>query len=111
MKNLSEASRAKAREYGKETYKWRKEHGICVDCGRNDAMDGKVRCAKCRAKVRRLYLQHREEYISRAKTRIQRHLDEGLCISCGNKVDGNSRRHCLSCLEKRRVGFKGVNNE
>ena len=58
-----------------------------------------------------MYLQNKEAYLKRAKARIQRHLDEGICISCGKKVDGNSRRHCIACLEKRRIGLKGINNE
>ena len=106
---LSEESRLKASIYNKETYKWRKDHGICVDCGRNDAIGGKVRCVRCREKARRMYLQNKEAYLKRAKARIQRHLDEGICISCGKKVDGNSRRHCIACLEKRRIGLKGIN--
>ena len=35
-----------------ERYAWYKAHGICVTCGREDAMLGRVRCFDCLEKER-----------------------------------------------------------
>lgn len=34
-------------EYNKTRYRTRKELGMCVDCGKESAVDGHVRCADC----------------------------------------------------------------
>ena len=36
-----------------ERYAWYKAHGICVTCGREDAMLGRVRCFDCLEKERK----------------------------------------------------------
>lgn len=37
-------------EYDRERYAWYKQHGICVDCGTNEAYKGHTRCLECRFK-------------------------------------------------------------
>jgi len=40
---------AKKNAYAKERRAKLKAEGLCVDCGKRKAMDGRIRCAKCHA--------------------------------------------------------------
>lgn len=42
-----EDHREEIRAKSRAVYYFRKEHGICVNCGYRDAMPGKVYCFKC----------------------------------------------------------------
>lgn len=39
-------------EYGKETYRWYKAHGVCVKCHHRDAMQDSTMCPECAEKNR-----------------------------------------------------------
>ena len=43
-------SQESKREYARETYHWRKAHGVCVKCGKEDAELGKTLCVECAEK-------------------------------------------------------------
>jgi hypothetical protein len=47
-----EKKKAYMKVYGKELYNYRKAHGICVRCGKEDATQG-LRCAECVRKAKR----------------------------------------------------------
>ena len=82
------------REYARETYHWRKEHGICTVCGREDAEPHKTKCAECAAKeaVRRkkywagLDKETREKAIQQIAARQQSLKAQGLCIYCARNA-------------------------
>ena len=38
---------AYSRTYARDTYHWRKEHGICTRCGKEGAEPHKTLCAEC----------------------------------------------------------------
>lgn len=40
--------RAKRSQEQKEIYQFRKEHGLCTRCGKNDALNGMTLCKDCR---------------------------------------------------------------
>lgn len=70
----------------KKTYENRKKQGICVKCGKENAMPEKTMCFKCAEKVREYHRQNREFFKS-----------IGLCARCGkNKVFGDEKE-CLEC--------------
>lgn len=70
----------------KERYRQRKEHGLCVKCGK-PAMTSKTLCKECAEKKKNKYREDREFF----KTL-------GLCPKCGkNKLFG-SEKTCPECL-------------
>lgn len=70
------------------TSKMRRDMGVCVRCGKNDAISGAY-CETCREKTRIYYSEIR---------RIA--LDNGLCPRCGkNKLYGNEKS-CPECKAK-----------
>lgn len=40
------------KQYSHESYEWYKAHRVCVDCHRQDAINGQVRCPECAGKAR-----------------------------------------------------------
>lgn len=111
-----------------EMYRWYKAHGICVTCGREDAMIGHVRCFDCLEKERdysRQYCQSDEHKAKKKQSDIRRtgeRKSKGQCIVCGRMAvqgkircqlhlskDARNHRHvgwkpseeCLYCSEQR----------
>lgn len=91
----------------RETYFWRKEHHICLRCGRKDAEPHKRMCAECAAKVAAYSLKQYHAMDAAAKKRRQEQkkrlvasrIMRGLCRECGRKaVKGRTR--CLDCIVK-----------
>ena len=97
------------REYARETYHWRKEHGICTVCGREDEEPHKTKCAECAAKeaVRRkkywagLDKGTREKAIQQIAARQRSLKTQGRCICCGRRAAKGHVR-CTECLLKKR---------
>ena len=102
-------SREYRREYNRETYYWRKEHQICVKCGREDAEPHKVLCAECAEKKRHtakrywigLSEETREKAIQRTSARKRSLKAQGLCPRCGRKA-AKGKTYCIECLLKAR---------
>ena len=44
---MTDSQREKKNRLNRERYAWLKEHGICVDCGHENAAKGKSRCLVC----------------------------------------------------------------
>ena len=91
--------------YSKEAYHWKKEHGICVDCGSAEATHG-TRCAVCALKqseraMKKHHSMTAEERQERnrkrrekARTLIKYRRENGLCAWCGKPVyDGHA--YCM----------------
>lgn len=76
------------RERYQITVKMRRDMGVCVRCGRNDALPGTY-CEECRKQTRAYY--HEVKRIA---------LDNGLCPRCGkNKLFGDEKT-CIECRAK-----------
>ncbi|UZE45941.1 hypothetical protein [Selenomonas sputigena] len=114
-------SQESKREYARETYHWRKEHGVCVKCGKEDAEPGKTLCAECAEKQSvhnkrywgSLDAEKRQKIIrqTRERSRAQREQRKnlGLCVICGKKA-AKGKAHCIECLLKeRRRNFERYN--
>lgn len=90
-------------------YNYYKSHGICVTCGQENAMPGRVRCWRCLASRR----EHEAEYRDRKTAaeqaevnRLRRERDaakraerraSGLCPNCGRKRDDEAYALCRAC--------------
>lgn len=73
----------------------RKAVGICVSCGKRNAMENRVYCSLCLAKHREY---NREHYRKSREICIPRHerASYGLCYICGKQLDCESRL-CKKC--------------
>lgn len=66
-----------------ERYNKRKENGICVICGKNNAAKGKVKCEFCLAKKR---AYSRKAYSKKIDMSMDERRDNGICIRCNSPV-------------------------
>lgn len=100
---MNEASREREKQYKKETRQWRKEHHICVSCGKQDAAIGFMQCGECIEKQSNKYYANKERHIAAVVARRKKLQEAGLCITCGKKRSEKSKRFCDSCLKKKRA--------
>lgn len=86
------------RKWAKETYEWRKEHGICVKCGAQDARPGKVMCLQCSFRPHSPTTdEQRKRHNDRTKDRENERKQAGLCPRCGKPAyPGNQL--CYECM-------------
>ncbi len=93
-----------------ELRRWYKDNGICIACGQESAVQGQLRCFRCREKVReanrRNYERHRKERKERTK---QYHRErtvylksQGLCTKCGKRTPETGKVRCAICHAKDR---------
>ena len=90
------------RAESRRRYKRLKEAKKCVVFGcNNDALPGRVRCAKCleiRAREQKArYARKRREYIKRDRARKKLRQEQGLCIICGAPLDDPNYASCINC--------------
>ena len=71
-------------------YEWRKEHNLCVRCGKETPVKGKAFCWRCLMAKRD---DRGIEYVRR--------VDGGLCAACGKPLDRDSVI-CEACRLKRK---------
>lgn len=93
--------------YKKELYDFYKENGICVTCGQEHAVKGRVRCFECLARnalseEKRRNSETSEQQAARlAKLRANREKryssrkEKGLCVYCGKPVCKTSTVYCI----------------
>lgn len=91
-------------------YTYYKSHGICVTCGQENAMPGRVRCWRCLASQREHEAEYRERrgkcsevvLIARrerdAAKRAERRAS-GLCPNCGRKREDEAYALCEKCRQ------------
>lgn len=116
-----------------ERYAWYKAHGICVACGRKDAMLGRVRCFDCLEKERtrgRRYRESEDHKALKKQANARREAarkENGQCIACARPAvpgkvrcqfhlakDARNHKHaewkppgeCLYCTEPHTEGKK-----
>lgn len=102
---------AYSRAYARDTYHWRKEHGICTRCGKEDAEPHKALCAECAEKQSAqnkrywgsLDEKKRQKFMQRTRERNRARREQrksmGLCVICGKKA-AKGKAHCIECLLK-----------
>lgn len=91
----------RAKEKGKKRYEERIHQGLCVACGKREAVSGRRKCSVCLAKDR-----ERHKARSRKDGAIPRFLADGMhyCTLCRkpltdeNRVNG--KKMCKDCYEK-----------
>lgn len=88
-------------EWSRNTYRKRKELGICVKCGKRKATEANVTCALCRSK-------YNETRRARARTsdRSDR-IKNGVCYFCNNPVKEGYKvceKHYKMNVEKAAIG-------
>ena len=83
------------REKQNELYKQRREQGICGECGKRKAEEGKSRCRICLDKNAEIHRRKRQEKGSVKEYRKE----NGLCFYCGEKADTKSQV-CQKCYDR-----------
>lgn len=78
--------------WSRKRYRSRKEHGLCVDCGKEKAIDGNRLCASCRSK--------RNEYVRDSRIFYQ---SIGICPVCRKHSISGDEKVCLECAARRRT--------
>lgn len=101
------------RQYNHDTYYYRKEHGICVQCGKADALPGKVRCPDC---IYKHSLRKTKEYKELTPEKKKKKYDDnkryyherkshGQCVCCKKKATNGI--YCLDhCIKNRRSSLR-----
>lgn len=89
-----------------------KEHHICIHCGQNDAMPGRVSCVECLAKdlerhtkayenlsdeTKATYLQ---KHKLRQREKRQRLKEQGICPICMKRPVSKGFKSCIECRTK-----------
>lgn len=105
---MTDSQREKQNRLNRERYAWLKEHGICVDCGHENAAKGKSRCLVCASVKNELSIKSqrkdiektRELHKQHARELRQRRKESGLCQWCGRPTV-NGKVYCTEHLAKR----------
>lgn len=87
------------RKYARETRQFRRENGICTNCGREKAFHGKRLCPACLEKEaeRTRGRKKSDEYKVREKERYYEHKRNGICVRCNRTATKGS----IYCVEHR----------
>lgn len=100
-------------EYKHRLYWARKNSGLCVQCGKEDAytMNGRARCAECSRKkterAKKKYLENpefKEEKLNYGREHRRKNKAAGLCISCGRPAE-QGHVYCGRCLVRQRIYY------
>ena len=77
------------RSYDRDNYEWRKEHNLCVRCGKEEPEKGKLFCWRC-------IMAKRDD----RGIEYERRIESGLCASCGKPLD-RTGAICEACRMRR----------
>lgn len=95
-----------------ELYDYYKSHGICVDCGQENAKRGYVRCWRCLINRRELQAERKAEWSDEKRNAINKQSNEwwanarkerkenGLCPRCGGERKDKKFVMCEKCRAK-----------
>lgn len=96
-----------------EIYNWRKSHGICPKCGKEDAKQGHSYCWRCLANMNdysRIYYHSHKKRSAEQKIRdaecqkryVEERFEKGLCFRCGKYPPIGSSKYsmCVHCNSK-----------
>lgn len=89
----------------KERYYWYKSHGICTQCGQNDADEGHTLCLECRMAQRekgkqKLSTEQRYKHYQHQKRRREILIAFGICKICGKRTAREGYVTCEFCSKK-----------
>ena len=96
----------------KELYNFYKSNGICVTCGQENAVNGRVRCHECLAKsamstskLRSKKTEYELEIEKESKRKYRKILyekrkKERLCVFCGKPICSKSTVYCIDHMIK-----------
>ena len=98
-KKYYEAHREQEVEKKRQLRAERKANGICTNCGRRPAEEGKTRCTECLLRLRKYSITR-----NRKQGLLPRELlnEIGLCKKCGKNELVEGYKLCEACLEKAR---------
>lgn len=82
-------------------YAYYKSLGICPECGKRKAREGKVHCAECAAKRSAYFRKHKDNRNRANREFVKRRKENGLCKKCGKPVDNGI--FCDDCRYIRNV--------
>lgn len=92
----------------KSEYDRRKGRSLCVECGKNAAMDNRVRCEPCLLKHRK---RDNKRNAKMRKPQVKRSYDRdtyewrkahNLCARCGNETPVKGKVFCWRCIMAKR---------
>lgn len=94
-------------------YDWYKSHGICPNCGRETAANGRVKCLVCLSDDAERARRRRAEGLASDTNEAHRRLYEmrkqnNICVSCGQRPPLNDRVRCGICLSKARAAQEKI---
>ena len=101
MATYYETHREQCLERGRERREWYKAHGICIQCGHEEAVPGRLMCGECLYERNAHWwtVHTTEENTIYRRELYARYRAEGKCVECGRPaVEG--RCMCQSCREK-----------
>ena len=95
-------------------YYWYKENKICVNCGKETALQGKTMCLMCQMDKRErnkvyylsLSVSEREEHNQSSAKKKQWCRENGICYNCYKRPAAENRMMCGICLAKKREKAK-----
>lgn len=101
---MADADKEKRKEYMKERTRKHQEQGLCIRCSRPAKYGAfcyyhkieSIRQSRIRSELRGQESKPDKNDIKRAA---------GLCLRCGNPVEGNHGAWCDDCAEKQRIVF------
>lgn len=101
-------------KYDRELYLWYKDRGICIQCRRERAAPGKVRCEECLAVEADRTYENRQKMPVEQRKEVNRRNNakrielrrtrakNGLCASCGKPYpEATTFGQCRECRNKR----------
>lgn len=77
-------------EQRKRKYNWRKEHHICVQCGKNQTIENRAYCFECAKKYKK-YFKEEYEWLK------QHHI----CVYCKQNIAEINHVYCYECSLKK----------
>lgn len=87
--------------FNKARYEGLKLQGKCVKCAKRWAEPGKTMCKQCIADWHRSATLNNDTYQENKRKRRQELREAGLCIDCGQVVDGDNHTRCKRCRDMR----------
>lgn len=96
-------------EYGNESRKWYKSHGICPRCGKKELYGDEKMCLECKAITYETNMRSRKKlgkehyntmHAQWAKKKHKERIENGICTRCGKRKADYGFKTCGICREK-----------
>ena len=98
------------RQYKKERYEYLKRLGICVECGSEDAWNGRTKCLQCLHSTKEASeaarsedsKKQRKKYLSKKRDLC---VAFGICRECLKREVAEGKLRCNRCITKQKVRY------